>query len=98
MGDGPHSAKSLLFVEFRKKSPVLRLNTKRDRFAWDCAYLPELGLDVLIWHKVIVISPRATRDPFHNAAAEGPTIGSGWHQFCLWQLPEIGKSDVRDAC
>ena len=22
----------------------------------------------------------------------------GWYQFCRWQLPEIGKSDVRDAC
>src|SRR6266403_5780098 len=24
--------------------------------------------------------------------------GRGWHQFCRCQLPEIGKSDVRDAC
>jgi hypothetical protein len=29
----------------------------------------------------------------------GPILsGSGWHHLCLWELPELGKPDVRDTC
>src|SRR5258706_12573697 len=55
---------------------------------------PEARPRVQLW----VHGQAEPRPPAHNAAAEGPTIGSGWHQFCKWQLPEVGKSDVRDAC
>jgi len=38
MADRHPPAKSLLFAEFCKKYPVLRLNHRGDRFAFDCAH------------------------------------------------------------
>src|SRR5260370_3608261 len=38
MVDRHLAAKSLLFVEFCKKFPVLWLISRRDRFAYDCAH------------------------------------------------------------